>query len=298
MSILIVGGTGRVGGAAALTLARRGHIVKALVRGGRNHPGSKPLLDSHVQVIDGDLRQNQTLGFALSGIETVICSATAMPNAPGYALQKVDHDGTLALIEMAEAHAVKRFIYVSYSTNIRWDSPLETAKRDCEESLLRSKMETVILRPSFFMEAWLSPMLGFDPAAGSVRIYGAGESKVSYISTANVADFAVNVATGELYQKNKILELGGPEDLSQLEAVNIFESALGRKMKLDFVPLEALQAQHESRDPLQKTFAALMLAYAGGDVVLNAISTARRHGVRLRTVSEYAAHFQVPEAVA
>ncbi|HEX8710859.1 MAG TPA: NmrA family NAD(P)-binding protein [Terracidiphilus sp.] len=297
MSILVVGGTGRVGGAAALTLAKRGFMVTALVRGGRNHPGSTHLLDAGIFVVDGDLRRRETLRSALDGVETIICSATAMPAAHGYALERVDHQGTLALMEAAEASGVKRFIYVSYSTNIRWDSPLETAKRDGESFLLRSKMEAVILRPSFFMEVWLSPALGFDPAAGSVRIYGPGDAKISYISSSNVADFAANVATGELYRKNMILELGGPEDLSQLEVVSSFEKILGRQMKLDYVPVETLRTQHESHDPLQKTFAALMLAYAGGDVVLDAVNTARRHGIRLCTVAEYATHFQVPQVV-
>lgn len=294
MSILIVGATGRVGGAAAPILAKRGHPVTAMVRGGRNHPGSKRLLDAKVLVLDGDLRRPETLRNAVSGMETVICSATAMPAAHGYALQKVDRDGTLALMEAAEACGVKRFIYISYSTNIRWPCPLETAKRDCEDFLLRSKMEAVILRPSFFMEDWLSPAMGFDLAAASARIYGGGDAKISYISSANVADFAVNLATGELYQKNKMLEIGGPEDLSQLEAVGIFENTLGRRINLEFVPVDALRTEYESRDPLRKTGAALMLAYAGGDVVLNAVKTAQRHGVRLRTVSEYASRLAVP----
>lgn len=297
MSILMVGGTGRLGGAAALMLAKRGFMVTALVRGGRNHPGSKRLLDAGIFVVDGDLRRQETLRSSVEGVETVICSATAMPAAHGYALERVDHQGTLALMAAAEDSRVKRFIYISYSTNIRWDSPLEIAKRDCENFLLRSKMEAVILRPSFFMEVWLSPALGFDPAAGTVKIYGAGDSKISYISSSNVADFAANVATGELYQKNMILELGGPDELSQLDVVSSFERILGKQMKLEHVPVETLRAQHKSHDPLQKSFAALMLAYAGGDVVLNGVNTARRHGIRLCTVAEYASQFQVAQAV-
>jgi uncharacterized protein YbjT (DUF2867 family) len=140
-------------------------------------------------------------------------------------------------------------------------------------------------------------MVGFDSTAGFVKIYGTGESKVSCMSSSNMADFAVNLATGDLYQKNMILELGGPEDLSQLEVVKLFESALGKQIRLDYVPVGILKEHYGSRDPLQKTFAALMLAYAAGDVVLNSVPTARRHGVHLRTLSEYAAHFQIPQAV-
>jgi uncharacterized protein YbjT (DUF2867 family) len=151
-----------------------------------------------------------------------------------------------------------------------------------------SSMESVIVRPSYFMEVWLSPMLGFDPVNSSVRIYGSGEEKGNYISSSNVADFAVAVTTDSARAKNTILELGGPDALSQLEAVRIFERALGKRMKVEHVPVEALQAQHNSPDPLTRSFGALMLAYADGDEIRNAVETARQYQVQLRSVSDYA----------
>ena len=88
-----------------------------------------------------------------------------------------------------------------------------------------------------------------------------------------------------------ILEMGGSEALSQLEAVRIFEEALNKKIRVDHVPTETLQAQHQSHDPLQKTFGALTLAYSKGDVVKGAATIARQHGVVLRSVAEYASAF-------
>ena len=49
---------------------------------------------------------------------------------------------------------------------------------------------------------------------------------------------------------------------------------------------------HQSSDPLQKTFGALTLAYAKGDVVKDAVAIARQHGVVLRSVAEYASGFR------
>ena len=288
MSILIVGGTGRVGRAAALTLSKRGLNVSALVRGGVNHPGAAQLLEAGVEVVAGDLCEAQSLTDAVRNVETVICSATSMPSAANDGLRRVDHDGTLSLIEAAEREGVRRFVYVSYSGNIRFDSPLERAKRDCERRLMDSSMEAVVLRPSYFMEVWLSPMLGFDPVNSSVRIYGSGEAKSSYISSSNVADFAVAVAASAVGKKNTILELGGPDALSQLEVVRIFERTLGKRMKVEHVPVEALHTQHDSPDPLTRSFGALMLAYADGDEIPGAVETARECQVELRSVSEYA----------
>ena len=283
---LVVGATGLVGQQIALSLRQRGRQVRALVRGGKNHEKAKPLVSAGIDIVDADLTKHQTLPSACAGIETVVCTATSMPHGREDGLRRVDQDGVLALIEKAEQAGVRHFIYTSYSGNIREDSPLETAKRSCENRLLSGRMRATILRPSYFSEVWLSPALGFDPANGRARIYGTGEAKVSYISLNNVAAFAV-AAAEKPPDKSVVLEMGGPEPLSQLDAVRLFEQNFARKIDLDYVPVAALGEQHCSSDPLQKTLAALMLGYAKGDTIPGSLETARSYGIALHTVSDY-----------
>jgi len=285
---LVVGATGLVGQQVALSLRQRGRQLRAMVRGGRNQEKAQPLLSAGIDIVDADLTKHQTLQSACTDIETVVCTATSMPHGREDGLRRVDLEGVLALIENAERAGVSHFIYISYSGNIREESPLETAKRNCENRLLSGRMRATILRPSYFMEVWLSPALGFDPANGRARIYGTGDAKIGYISLNDVAAFAV--ATAEKPpDKPVVLELGGPEPLSQLKVVRIFERIFGRKIDLDPVPVTALKEQHCSSDPLQKTFAALMPAYAKGDVILGSLETARQYGIKLRSVSDCAA---------
>jgi uncharacterized protein YbjT (DUF2867 family) len=285
---LVVGATGLVGQQIAIGVRKRGRQVRAMVRGGGNHEKANPLLVAGIDIVDGDLTKHQTLQSACSNIETVVCTATSMPHGREHGLRLVDLEGVLALIENAERAGVRHFIYTSYSGNIREDSPLETAKRSCEDRLLSGRMRTTILRPSYFSEVWLSPALGFDPANGRARIYGTGDAKVSFISSNDVAAFAM-AAADKPPDKSVVLEMGGPEALSQLEVVRIFERILGRKIDVDRVPVAALQEQHRSPDPLQKTFAALMLAYAKGNEISGSLETARSYGIKLRSVSDHAA---------
>jgi NADH dehydrogenase len=289
MSILLAGATGFVGNEIGRRLRRAGHRVTALLRHGPEHAKARELSDAGIGIVEGDLTDAQSLRKAVTGSETVISTVSSMPTGANDGLRHVDLEGTLALIEEAERAGVKRFVYISYSGNIREESPLETAKRSCENRLLEGRMDAVILRPSYFMEMWLSPALGFDPTGRTARIYGTGEVKVSYISAMNVAEFAVASATRPYAQRKTILELGGPEGISQLAAVRIFEQQLNLQIKVEHLPRAALQAQHQSSDPLQKTFAALLLAYAKGDEVTGAVATAALHGVTLKSVEEYAA---------
>jgi uncharacterized protein YbjT (DUF2867 family) len=292
MAILIAGATGFVGGEITLRLTQRKVPVRGLVRGGEAHPKARHLLDEGVEIMEGDLTMPETLSAACQGVDTVVSTVTSMPSAANDGLRRVDRDGNLALIAAAERASVNRFVFVSYSGNMRIDSPLEKAKRDCEDRLLQGPMQAVILRPSFFMEMWLSPALGFDPAKGAARVYGSGEAKNSYISAFDVAEFAVAAATRQYQKKNTILEMGGPEALSQLDAVHIFERALGKEVNLEFLPEQALRQQHGSSDPLQKTFAALMLASAQGDAISGARALAEEYGIPLRSVEEYATHLR------
>jgi uncharacterized protein YbjT (DUF2867 family) len=287
MTILMVGGTGLVGRRIAVALQRQNKSVRALVRGGSAHPKAGDLKSEGVQIADGDLTRPDSLAAACDGVDAVVCTATTMPTGADDGLRRVDRDGVLALIDAAERAGARKFVYTSYSGNLRRQSALETAKRDCEARLLQSGMEAVILRPSYFMEIWLGPHLGFDPMNGRARIIGAGEAKISYISASNVAEFAVAALLRET-GKQATLEMGGPEPLSQLDVVRIFERTLGVTCQLDFVPVEALQQQHLSPDPLQRTFAALMLGCADGDVIPGAAALAKEYGVRLRSVEEYA----------
>lgn len=287
---LVAGATGIVGKQIALKLRHEGRRVRAMVRGGRSRPEAGELIGAGMEIVDADVTQPDTLDAACSKVENVISTITSMPHGKNDGLRRIDREGALALIDAAEKAGVKKFIYTSYSGNIRADSPLETAKRDCENCLQSSRMEGIILRPSYFMEAWLTPMLGFDPEHAKAQIYGTGEAPVSYISASDVASFAAAAVTRA--QGKTTLEMGGPEALSLLEVVRIFEKALNKKFALNYVPLEALEQQHQSPDPLQKTFAALILGYAKGDAIPRSRETAERFGIHLRSVGDYAAGFR------
>ena len=138
-------------------------------------------------------------------------------------------------------------------------------------------MTATILQPTYFTEIWLSPAVGFDAANAQAQIFGAGDNRLSWISLRDVARAAV-----EAPAEDAVIELGGPEGLSQLEVVEIFEQETGRSFALQHVPAEALEAQAAgAADPLEQSFAALMLATTRTSTVPPAAGA-------LRTVRDFA----------
>jgi NADH dehydrogenase len=240
------------------------------------------------ELVTGDLKDPASLDKACAGADVVITTAsTTLSRQPGDTISSVDQDGQLHLIDAAKANGVSRFVYISYSGNHAIECPLTTAKRTVEQALRDSGLTYTILRPSYFMEVWLSPALGFDAPNAQARIYGAGRAPISFISFKDVARFVVRCLTTSA-ARNAVIELGGPESLSPLDVVGIFERSTGRTFDLEHVPEEILEQQHASaRDPLDRSFGALMLGYARGDVV-DMSHTLAVFPIQLTSVREFA----------
>jgi uncharacterized protein YbjT (DUF2867 family) len=148
-------------------------------------------------------------------------------------------------------------------------------------------MSYTVLQPTLFMEVWLSPAIGFDYQNSRANIFGEGKNKISWISLFDVAAFAV-ASLDNTEAANNVIELGGPEALSPLEVVKIFEEESGKAFSLQMVPEEALRAQKEGApDSLSKSFAGLMIGYAEGSEI-KMDTTLKTFPLRLTTVKEYA----------
>ncbi|HEY3477070.1 MAG TPA: SDR family oxidoreductase [Anaerolineales bacterium] len=289
-TILVVGATGMLGREICRQLTAAGRNVRGLVRESSDPGRVSELQALGVETVSGDVRDRSSLERACEGVEAVISTVSAMPFSyqPGVNdIQTVDLEGVTSLIEAAKAKDVSHFIHTSISGNINTDFPLNNAKREVERRLRESGLVYTILRASFFMEAWLSPAVGFDPANAKAAIYGTGQNPLSWIAVQDVARFAV-ASLDHPAAKNATLELGGPEAISPLHAVKLFEQANGRPFELSFVPEEALEAQQAAAtDPMQKSFIALMRFVAAGDPI-EMTDTLRTFSIKPMSVEEYA----------
>ncbi|HZR79215.1 MAG TPA: SDR family oxidoreductase, partial [Chthoniobacterales bacterium] len=217
---LVVGGTGMLGTEICRQLATAGKPVRALVRKTSDPAKKKNLQQAGAELAEGDLKDRGSLDRACAGVTAVISTPTAiLSRSEGDSFETVDLKGQMQLVDAARAAKVQQFIFISVSAGVGdTGNPLIESKRAVEKHIQQSGMVYTILRPSFFMEIWLSPHLGFDVAAGKATIYGSGNNPASYISFQDVAAFAV-LALNHPAARNAIVELGGPEPLSQLEMV-------------------------------------------------------------------------------
>jgi uncharacterized protein YbjT (DUF2867 family) len=286
---LVVGATGMVGTEICRLLSAAGKPVKALVRGTSDPAKVEKLKSLGATVVQGDLRDAASLRAACKGVSAVITTASSMPfayqpdaNTP----HTTDQDGGLKLIAAAKEAGVHQFVYTSFPP-MAAAYPLQDAKRAVEQSLAASGLTFTILHPTYFTEVWLSPAVGFDFPNRKASLYGTGQNPISWISYLDVAQFAV-ASLDNPAAKNATLTLGGPEAISPLGVVKIFEKTGGRPFEVTLVPVEALQGQLAGAiDPMQKSFVGLMLSYASTSAI-DMKATLKAFPLKLKTVEEYA----------
>jgi NADH dehydrogenase len=286
---LVVGATGVLGTEICSQLARRGKPVRALIRRSSSPERVEALRKLGSELVTGDLTDRASLDAACRGVHTVFSTATAIQSQQeGNTLDRVDREGQANLVDAAAAAGVKRFVFISFRMGRDdVDFPLRAAKRATAERLRSSGMPWTVIEASVFMEVWLGPHLGFDAANGRARVLGSGEQKISWVSFYDVAAIAI-AAAESADAENKTVPVGGPDALSPHEVIRIFEEKSGRKFEIERVPEPAIeQMRANAKNPIEETFAGLMLFCARGDEI-DMRDTLRRYPRRLTTIREYA----------
>ena len=286
---LVVGATGLVGMEICRLLTTAGKPVKALIRPTSDRTKVDKLAAFGVTLVTGDLRDAPSLEAACHGVNAIVTTASAMPfayNAAHNTMQTTDRDAYLRLIGIARDANVQQFVYTSFPP-LAASFPLQDAKRAVEKELRSSGLNFTILQPTYFIEIWLSPAVGFDYPNRKATIYGSGENPISWISFLDVAQFAA-ASVDNPSARNATFELGGPEGISPLNVVKLFERVTGVQFEVLHVAVDTLQKQlTEAVDPMQKSYAGLMLGYASHQAI-DMSRTLATFPLKMRTVESYA----------
>jgi uncharacterized protein YbjT (DUF2867 family) len=264
---LVVGATGWLGQLAVRNLIGTGHPVRAFVRPSSDPSRIASLKSVGAEIVVGDLRDAQSVRAACQGASRVVTTASAtLSRNPEDSIASVDEQGQLTLVAAAAEARIERLVYVSFPP-AEVSFPLQDAKRAVERAITNSGLDYTVLRPTCFREAWLSPMLGFDPQGGQVTVYGSGNEPVSYIGVEDVAKF-VAAAVDAAGAAKGVFDLGGPDTVSLRQVIGMVEQMTGRALKVIEVPEAALLAQlGSSTDAMDKSRAGLALMYARGSAI-------------------------------
>ena len=233
-----VGATGPVGlgGEICRLLRSAGKPTRVFVRATSDAGRVDTLRRLGVELTEGDLKDRRSLEVACQGVSMVISTASILISRQSDdTVESVDRREQKGS-SMLRGRAVSSLLSTPPSPVTSIGSfRLRNAKRDVEQHLKTSGLSYTILRPTFYMEVWLTPIAGFDFPNARAAIYGEGLNKISWLSFYDVARFAM-WCMNDPKARNATFELGGPEALSPREVVRIFENISGRLFEVECVP--------------------------------------------------------------
>jgi uncharacterized protein YbjT (DUF2867 family) len=236
--ILVAGGTGTLGTRLVSLLAERGEQVRVLTR----DLARAARLDARAEIAVGDAGDPEALRQAAAGARTVVSAIHGFAGTPGASPATVDRDGNRNLIRAAAAARARHLILIS----VRDASPghpmaLMRMKYAAEQELTASGLTWTIIRPSAFIETWCEvlgrPLLD----KGKTMAFGRGTNPVNWVSAWDVARFA-DLATADPALRRRVIEVGGPENLTMPEFVRAFQRETGTGGKIRRIPRPLLRA--------------------------------------------------------
>lgn len=249
--ILIVGASGRLGSTIARRVLAEGKPVRAMSR----EPSKLAALDAlGADVVAGDLRDPASLARACQGVHVVFAAAHAFDGKGNNNPATVDEDGNRNLIAAAQAAGVRHVVFTSIR-GVRPDHPVDLFRHKyaAEEALRASGLSCTILRPTAFMELWATIIAEPIVRRGTALIFGRGTNPINFVSVEDVAHVATLGLEGP-DARNRTIEIGGPENLSMLDAVQIIERVTGRTARRRHIPRAAMWTVRALTRPINPAF--------------------------------------------
>jgi uncharacterized protein YbjT (DUF2867 family) len=224
MKILVTGGTGVVGPEAVRRLARRGHAIRLF---SRHASDDKRSFEGDVEARDGDLGDEGSTRGAAEGCDAVLHLASIVAERPPeLTFDRVNVEGTRALVAEAERAGVRRFVYVSSLGADRGASGYHRSKRQAEGLVRAFSRSWLICRPGNVMgpgDAQVSLLLKAVRTLPAVPLVGSGDDAFQPVWYEDLGEaLARAVERDDLAGRE--LELAGAERTSMNDLLDRFEA--------------------------------------------------------------------------
>jgi uncharacterized protein YbjT (DUF2867 family) len=231
MKLLVLGGSGFLGGYVLREAARRGHQVLALAR---SPEAARTVAGHGARPLAGDLDDAHQLDevFAAARCEALVCLASlGFGHGPG-------------IVAAAEEAGVPRAVFVSTTAvTTALHPPTKQVRLTAEQQIRGCGLDWTILRPTMIYgdagDRNLSRLLSLLRRAAVLPVPGAGGCLHQPVHVADVAD-AVLAALERLAAVGSLYNVAGPKPIPFAELLRTCARAVGSRTRLVPVPLAPL----------------------------------------------------------
>jgi len=229
--VVVVGATGKQGGAVAKNLLEHGHEVRAVTR----NPDSvkaKELASAGATIVQASLEDTAALTKALTGATSLFAMTTPFGGTEAETRQGVSAANAA---KAAEVHLVFNSVG---SANRKTGIPHFESKYAAEEHIAKIGVRATILAPVYFME---NLYFGREQLAkGIYAVPMPSTRKLAQVAVADIGVVALHVLENESRFVGKRFDLASDE-LTGDEAVAILSEVTGRPFTYYQVPLDVIR---------------------------------------------------------
>lgn len=281
--VLVVGATGRQGGAVIRHLRKHGYRLRALCRDPESR-AARALAQSGVRILKGDLDDRSSLDAAVDGAQGVFSVTSFWDRTPGSTRgpeREARHGKNL--LDAAKAAGVAHVVQASGAgVTIAPSLAVNRGKLEVEEHGLSLGIRITILRSVFFMDNFDDPEMGLCDSArrGQLDMPFDPEMKLQMIAVDDVGRLAAMAFEGHPAITGQRLDVAGDE-LTMTGIADTLARVLGRPVR--YTGSSDRLAQVRQMDPdLADLFASV------SDIGFKAsIAPLRRHQPDLLTFEDY-----------
>ncbi|MEI9936502.1 MAG: NmrA family NAD(P)-binding protein [Pseudomonadota bacterium] len=230
---VITGATGNTGSVAAEALLDAGKPVRVVVR---DPTKAKRLGGRGADVVQADLSDEAALVKAFQGAEGVyLLSPPDVTLAEFFVVRQTLFDSFARAVKAA---AVKHVVFLSsVGAQHSAGTGMVVSAYAGERALRATGLPVTFVRAAYFMENWASVL---QPAQqdGVLPSFIAGSRAIPMVASRDIGK-TIARALLDGPHGTRIIELGGPAEVSPVEVAATFGKILGREVKVAEVPLEA-----------------------------------------------------------
>lgn len=234
--VLVIGATGRQGGAVARRLLARGHAVACYVRS-RDTPAAARLRASGMELREGDLLDPQALQRATTGVDAVF--GLTVPFGAGGPEEEIRQGRALI------AAAAARGAFLVYSSVRGADRPAgggvshARSKSVVEQDLRAAGIPAVVLAPVYFMENLLN--VAFTRLAdGVLALPLTPDHPLDQVTVEDIAGLAGYAVEHPEEVAGRRIELAS-DTVTGRQAAAVLTEVLGREIPYRQTPLDQVR---------------------------------------------------------
>ena len=264
--VLVIGGTGMLGGQVVSELLGRGKRVRALVRPTSD---AKRLESNGVEIVRGDMMDPVSLLQAMDGADAVVSTAAGYTRHSKGDTDEIDIIGNQNLADAARRAGVNRFVLTSILTCDQTPQvPHFWHKKLAEDRLEELGVPFVALRPGAFLD--MITQMGGDPfTKRRLMWFGSPTIPLSFVLTQDLAGYLADAVDAPGVDGQRI-DIGWDRPVSMEKIAQISGRLLGEKIRLWSIPAPLINtagAVVGKFNPMIKDMTAMMRWFQTGQYV-------------------------------